>query len=154
MIVLFFVCWIIFNGRVTLEIVLFGLVISLALYAFAYHFFNYRPKFNILLLKKTLILIRFFFVLLKEIFRSTATMVFAIFDQSRIPEPVLVSFSVPLRTNFARTILANSISLTPGTITVRMSNERFEVHCFDKSMALGIDSSDFVQLLSEMEEVK
>ena len=34
MYVIFFLLWIIFNGRVTTEIVLFGLVISAALYWF------------------------------------------------------------------------------------------------------------------------
>lgn len=34
MFVLFFLLWIVFNGQITLEIVLFGLVISAALYWF------------------------------------------------------------------------------------------------------------------------
>ena len=35
MYVLFFLIWVIFNGQVTTEIVLFGLVISAVVYAFA-----------------------------------------------------------------------------------------------------------------------
>ena len=41
MFLLFFLVWIIFNGAVTMEIVLFGLAVSLAMYAFICKFMNY-----------------------------------------------------------------------------------------------------------------
>ena len=51
-------------------------------------------------------------------------------------------------------ILANSITLTPGTITVSLEGNDFYVHCLDKEFAEGIDSSAFVELLQKMEAVQ
>ena len=67
-------------------------------------------------------------------------------------EPVVVKFKTNLKTRPARILLANSITLTPGTITVSLSDDEYVVHCLDKSLAQGIDSSIFVELLEKMEE--
>ena len=48
---------------------------------------------------------------------------------------------------------ANSITLTPGTITVSLSDDEYVVHCLDKELAQGIDSSVFVELLKRIENV-
>ena len=44
MFVVFFLLWIIFNGRVTTEIVLFGLAVSAALYWFICKFMEFGPR--------------------------------------------------------------------------------------------------------------
>ena len=48
-------------------------------------------------------------------------------------------------------ILANSITLTPGTITVSLEDNRFCVHCLDRELAEGMENSVFVELLKKME---
>lgn len=48
----------------------------------------------------------------------------------RLPiDPCLVEFGSSLPTESANALLAQSITLTPGTITVDMSRHRFVVHC-------------------------
>ena len=49
--------------------------------------------------------------------------------------------------------LANSITLTPGTITVSLEENRYVIHCLDKSFSEGLNESSFVRLLARMEEV-
>ena len=67
------------------------------------------------------------------------------------PEPAIVHFKTNLRTTFARVLLANSITLTPGTITVSLEDDIYTVHCLDKELAKDIDSSIFVKLLERIE---
>ncbi len=67
------------------------------------------------------------------------------------PEPAIVHFQTDLKTTFARVLLANSITLTPGTITVSLKDNIYTVHCLDKELAMGIDSSVFVKLLERIE---
>ena len=150
--VLFFLFWIILNGRVTTEIVAFGLVISLFLYVFSWIFVGYKPYHELLFFKNLPFVIAYLFVLVKEIVISTVVMAGFVFNMRDIPEPVIVRFSAPVKSGFFQVILANSISLTPGTITVRVRDGEFQVHCYDKSMAKGIDDSVFVHLLKRMEE--
>ena len=47
-------------------------------------------------------------------------------------DPHIIEFNSPLESDIARTTFANSITLTPGTITVNVSTMgRFTVHCID-----------------------
>jgi len=48
--------------------------------------------------------------------------------------------------------LANSITLTPGTITVDLHDNHFLVHALDAAMVDGLDDGVFVQQLMKMEE--
>lgn len=43
-------------------------------------------------------------------------------------DPKIISFKTILKTDFARFVLANSITLTPGTVTLRIQDDVFHVH--------------------------
>ena len=151
MALLFFLFWIVLNDRLTPEIAVFGLAVSAALYLFICLFLDYKPRYDLVALKNLPWIITYILILIREIASAAIAMVGWIFNHRDIPEPVLVSFRPPLKTAFARTLLANSITLTPGTITVDMHDGVFRVHCYDISMAKGIDNSVFVRLLRQME---
>ncbi len=68
-------------------------------------------------------------------------------------EPVLIQFDMNFKSDTSKFMLANSITLTPGTITVSVEGNTFTVHCLDKSLAQGIETSVFVKLLEKMEGV-
>ena len=70
---------------------------------------------------------------------------------SRVVEPVLIQFDTHFKSDTSKFLLANAITLTPGTITVSVEGDRFTVHCLDKEMAEGIETSVFVQLLEKLE---
>ncbi len=151
MAVLVFLFWVVLNGRMTAEIAVFGLAISAALYLFACRCLGWRPRYDWLALKSLPLAARYAGLLVKEIALSSLTMARYIFDHRDIPEPVLVTFRPPLRTHLAQAVLASSITLTPGTITVDMHDGQFQVHCYDRTMADGLDDGGFVQLLRRWE---
>ena len=96
--------------------------------------------------------IRYVAVLVKEIILANLTVCRMILTRKEIMEPVLVRVYTDLKTETARVILANSITLTPGTITVSLTGNELLVHCLDKSLSQGMEDSVFVQLLKKMEE--
>ena len=54
----------------------------------------------------------------------------------RMPiEPVLLQFRTRLQSNLAQVILANSITLTPGTVTVNLEDGRYIIHVLVPSAA-------------------
>jgi multicomponent Na+:H+ antiporter subunit E len=63
-------------------------------------------------------------------------------------DPNIFTFKTRLKTDFARFVLANSITLTPGTVTIRIQDDVFYVHAISRH-AMG----DFTQseTMSEME---
>ena len=152
MYLIFFLIWIIFNGQFTLEIAAFGVVIAGLVYWFICKFLNYSPKTDIALAKKLFEVLHYIFVLIVEIMKANFAVVKMIMSSKYEIEPVVVKFKTNLKTRPGRILLAKSITLTPGTITVSLSDDEYVVHCLDKSLAQGIDSSIFVELLEKMEE--
>ena len=154
MFVVFFLIWIIFNGQFTIEIALFGLVIAGAMYLFLCRFLGYSPRKDLVLCKRFFLVIHYIFVLLKEILKANGAVFKMIYMEKYQYEPAVVHFTVPLHSTFARVLLADSITLTPGTITVSLKDNEYVVHCLDRELAQGIDSSIFVKLLQKIENVK
>lgn len=151
MFLLFMAVWIILNGKVTVEICALGVIISAALFYFLCRFMDYRVKKEILLFRLTPFFVRYFWVLVEEIVRANVCVLKIILSPSLQPEPAFVYFDTELRSGLAKVVLANSITLTPGTITVSVEENQFCVHCLDRELARGMEESVFVELLKEME---
>ena len=63
-----------------------------------------------------------------------------------------MSFHTQLKSQAGKAMLANAITLTPGTITVTLEGSEYTVHCLDESMAEGIQDSEFVKYILKFEE--
>lgn len=150
---LFFLIWVIFNGQLTLEIAAFGAVIAGVMYWFLCKFFNYKLRYDLFFWRKAPLLIQYLFTLIWEILKANLIVFKMIYSEEYELEPAVVRFKTDLHSTFARVLLANSITLTPGTITVSLTDNEYTVHCLDKELAEGIDSSVFVKLLAKIEEV-
>lgn len=151
MFLLFFTVWLILNGTVTVEICLLGLVISAALFYFSCRYMGYSLKKEVLIFRLIPLCVRYFWVLVKEIVKANVCVLKIILSPELQPEPAFVYFDTKLRTGMAKMVLANSITLTPGTITVSVEGGRYLVHCLDRELAEGMEASVFVKLLMEME---
>jgi multicomponent Na+:H+ antiporter subunit E len=53
-------------------------------------------------------------------------------------DPTIVTFKTKLKTDIAKVALANSITLTPGTITIRVEGPIFYVHAISRKAAAGL----------------
>lgn len=153
MLPLFFLAWVIFNGRLTLEITLFGIGVSGAVFAFICGFMDYSLKKEWRLYKLFPSFLQYLYYLIREIISANLALSRMIMTRKEQMEPVIVHVHTDLRSETARVILANSITLTPGTITVSMTDNDLLVHCLDKSLSEGMEDSIFVRLLKKMEEV-
>lgn len=153
MYLLFFLIWIIFNGQFTWEIAAFGAVIAGVMYWFICKFLDYDPKTDIMIFKKLFHILHYVFILVKEVIKANFVVIKMIMSSRYEIEPAVVRFKTDLKTQQARILLANSITLTPGTITVSLEEDEYVVHCLDKSLAEGINSSVFVTLLRKMERI-
>lgn len=154
MFLLFFLIWVIFNGQLTWEIAAFGVVIAAVMYLFICRFMGYKPEMDFLLCRKFLLILQYVIVLVREIVKANYAVMKLILSSRYEIEPVIVKFKTDLKTTPARILLANSITLTPGTITVSLEGDEYVVHCLDKELAKGINSSIFVTLLSRLERME
>lgn len=153
MFIIFFLMWVIFNGRLTLETALFGVAAAAGMYAFICKFMDYSWRKDVRMGKCLPLILLYLLVLGREILRANMQTTRLILKRKLTNQPALVSFRACLRTKTARVVLANSITLTPGTITVSLDEDEYVVHCLDKAMAEGLKDSVFVRLLQRMEDI-
>ncbi len=143
--------WLIFNGRVTTELVLVGIVLSFGVSLFHRKCLR-DPGAKRLTARQVLLLAGYAVVLVWEIVKSSLTVIRIATAPKIEIEPQIVFFHTDLKEERFRVILANSITLTPGTITVLLENNVLCVHCLDKSMAEGLEDSVFVRRLRRIEQ--
>lgn len=148
----YFLVWVIFNGQLTAEIAVFGIVVAAVVYAFTCKFMGWSPAKDKVLLKKGFLILKFGWLLITEIVKANMAMIRMTVSRDVEPEPVLVHFRTRLKTRTAKVLLANSITLTPGTITVALEEDELTVHCLDRSFAEGIGDSSFERALLELEK--
>lgn len=151
MLLLFWALWVVFNGRLTLEIALLGLLISGVLYAAVCLVSGWSPRKDWRLLRGAPGAARYMGLLIRAIFLANFQVLRFVFSAKYEPEPQLVTFRTGIRKPVSRAVLANSITLTPGTITASVEGDRFTVHCLDESMADDLKGGAFETRLMDME---
>ena len=151
MLLLFFLVWVVFNGRLTLEIALFGVAVAGAVFAFICRFMDYSLEKELRFYRRMPAFFQYLYHLIKEIILANLGVCRMILTRKEQMEPVIVHVHAKLKSETARVILANSITLTPGTITVSLRDQELLVHCLDKSLAEGMEDSEFVKLLHALE---
>ena len=82
--------------------------------------------------------------------KSAATVLGTIYRADE-PEPVFIEFHSGLRGTLANVILANSITLTPGTVTVSLNEDTICVYALRPEMGEGLKDSGFVKRLKKWE---
>ncbi|MCR4655037.1 MAG: Na+/H+ antiporter subunit E [Lachnospiraceae bacterium] len=145
--------WIIFNGRFTVEILIFGMGISAFIYWFMCRFLDFSPRKDLLMFREFFLFLWYVVNLLIEILKANRDAFWLLMSNKSEVEPYIVHFKTDLKTEAARVILADSITLTPGTVTVSLEGDEFYVHCLDKTLAAGLSESSFVKILRKMEKL-
>ena len=106
--------------------IIVSFILSLALYR------NYQriglPKIT---LKKIVFLLVYIVVLFKEIILANLDVAYRVIHPKMPINPGIVIIKTELRQDLAKMILANSITLTPGTFTLDIEGDRLLVHWID-----------------------
>ena len=147
------ILWIIFNGRLTLEVLIIGILMSALLTLFAKKFF-YNEKIKTKhSLKYYLLMLEYICILIVEIIKANFIVLGIVVEKKLVFEPTLLTFKTDIKNKSLRVLLADSITLTPGTITVELHEDgKYVVHCLDKSLGDDIENSIFVKKIRELEE--
>lgn len=148
---LLFGLWILFNGQWTGEIAMVGLVVCGLIYAFCWKFLGYSPRTEWQLARKVPRAIGYGIFLIGEVFKSGWQTIRFIWSPKVDVQPEIVSFHTKLKTDTGKVLLANSITLTPGTITLECDEQTTVVHCLDQSMGEGLEGSEMEKQIGKIE---
>ena len=97
-------------------------------------------------------LIQYTLWLIKEILKSNIQTAKVIITKSE--EPELFSVKATQKTNEGKVTYANSITLTPGTVTTQIKNDIFEVHALTKDFGDDVRSSEMDKMVTWLEKGK
>ena len=97
-------------------------------------------------------LIQYTLWLIKEILKSNIQTAKVIIMKSE--EPELFSVKATQKTNEGKVTYANSITLTPGTVTTQIKNDVFEVHALTKYFGDDVRSSSMDKMVTWLEKGK
>ncbi|MGQ0525472.1 MAG: Na+/H+ antiporter subunit E [Betaproteobacteria bacterium] len=144
-----FAFWLLLSGLYTPFLVLAGLGTSLAVAALAWRMGAADSEGYPVEL--TLAAVTYWPWLVREIIVS-GWQVSRIVLHPRLPvSPRLVRFKPSQRTPVGLVTHANSITLTPGTLTVEAEQESFLVHTLTRTGAAGLEGSEMDRRVSRLE---
>ena len=146
--------WLLFNGKVTVELVLTGAVLTAAVYALCCGLLGFSWRRELRLWKKLPRALAYLALLVWEVLLANLQVIRIILSPNiqKHTRHRLVWFPAPVDSEAGKVLLANSITLTPGTITVSTEGDVCCVHALDEEFAGGLDSSRFVKAIRAMEE--
>ena len=87
-----------------------------------------------------ILLVRFWFFLGREIVAANIDVIKRIFKPGKNISPQLFELPVTQKTDLSRVIYANSITLTPGTVSVNLNKDTVTVHSLSKDGAQDLSS--------------
>lgn len=124
-----FAVWLLFTSSLELYSVLSGLFGSLFIGALTYHIFIAHHQANIrYILPNPFALMLYVGILIFFLYQSSFMMLKAVVTGKASPR--IVHFRTRLKSDMSRMVLANSITLTPGTITLDLNDDHLTVHWF------------------------
>jgi len=142
MFVILFILWIIFAGAITVTTVIEGLAVAALVTLFSCKFLGYHLMSPAWFFRKIGAILVYVFKLLKEIVLANIAVLKIIYSR-REPKARIVHFKSDLEDEGLQTLAANSITLTPGTITVDLHDGEYLVHGLDKSLTEDIKNCSF-----------
>lgn len=120
--------WLMLSGNLDTDVLIVGAVASLIialLYRDGLSFFTefrFTPQ-------AIVAGFRYYGYFLRELFKSNLKMAAIVLSPSLPITPGIVKVRTRLKSRMGRLMLANSITLTPGTLTVEMAGEWLYIHC-------------------------
>lgn len=146
--------WIVFSGRFDLFHLLLGFLSCLIVAALSSDLL-FPSQVKLDLIRFWLRFTSYVPWLIYEIFRANLHVLYLTFHPKmmNLIDPKIIEFNSQLKSDVARTTFANSITLTPGTITVSVSVlGKFSVHCIDEKSGQDLPGEMEARLIKVFEE--
>ncbi|MCL0107542.1 Na+/H+ antiporter subunit E [Peptococcaceae bacterium] len=151
-----FIFWIVLSGRMELKYLAIGFICSL--------FIGVLTKLLLVVPLKNnkgwlslwdapwLRFVKYLFWLLWQLVIANIKVAKIILSPKLKIDPAIVHFKVDLPHPVAQTLLANSITLTPGTITIDIKDGEYTVHCLKFSFASSLieEESELIKRVKDI----
>ncbi len=122
--------WLLLNNSLAIEVVVSGLLISLVL---PFLLCGKCDVFTNLKMNPKAILYSFLFLItfIGELIKANIDVALRVISPKLPIKPGVVEVKTKLQSKIARVVLANSITLTPGTFTLELKDDSLFIHWID-----------------------
>ncbi len=149
--IIMFVFWVLLSGKFTFILLLSGVVSSLFV-AYLSHDLLFGNVNFIKLGAMIFRLICYLPWLFWQVIVANLDVAYRTLHPSMPIDPCVITFDADLETEAAIVILANSITLTPGTVTIEADKDRrFRVHAISSSAAEDLLKGDMMRKVRKIE---
>ncbi len=125
--VIFFIVWLAFTSSLAPAEAITGLIVSFVIAIFSYERFT-SWGFRGVQPKRLVYVVWYLIVFLIALVKANFNVARIVLTPSLPINPGIVEFETKLENEYAKMVLANSITLTPGTFTVDIIGNRFYIH--------------------------
>ena len=125
-----FVVWLMFTSTLATQEVVTGLITAFLIALFTSRFFN-CCTFSIFSPVKLFYIFIYFFVFLWALLKANLDVARRVISPKLPINPGIVKFKTKLTSDFSKMVLANSITLTPGTLSVDIIDDTYYIHWID-----------------------
>lgn len=149
-----FLFWMLISGSLHLRMILIGIVASVVVAGICMPVLMVRnadrTKKYYILSAPVHALIGYAIWLLKELILANLDVASSVLKKQMPIDPIVLRFRVQFDNPIAVAMLANSITLTPGTITMEAKNGLFEVHTLTPTAAEGLKSGNMIRRIAAL----
>ena len=145
-----FVFWIFLSGEFSFILLLSGIISSLLVSYISHDLLigNGNMKLGFI---RTIRFIRFLPWLLWQIVLANIDLAIRTLHPKMPINPMLLNFKNNLKTDLGMVIMANSITLTPGTVTIDVNENEFLVHVISEKAAQSLISGEMQARVKKIE---
>ena len=127
LLVVTFVLWLALSSELNQSELICGGLVCLLISLFAVHMYS-KLGFPSLSIKMVLFFLAYVIVLLWEIIKANFDVAYRVIHPKMPIKPGIVVIKTHLKSDIAKMILANSITLTPGTFTLDIIGDELLIH--------------------------
>lgn len=141
--------WVLITWNFSVQELAAGAVVSLAVALFSGRFFIHEKAFWLFNPVKFFGLIAYVFIFLWELIKANWDVAKRVYGGCVNIKPGIVKVPVDVKSDYGRSMLSNSITLTPGTITMDAFEEDgqayYYVHWIDVTAPSGAEAGDAIK---------
>lgn len=145
-----FVFWILLSGEFSLVLILSGIISSLLVSYWSHDLLIEKTDIKAGT-KRIIRFIKYLPWLMWQIILSNIDLVYLTLHPRMPISPRKIRFKNECKTAMGIVVLANSITLTPGTVTIEVNRDEFIVHAITKEAAEGLLSGKMQARVREIE---
>ena len=154
LLLLLFAFWLILSPSISLQSVVIGIIVSICVVLYSQDVVFSEEEITIYSLGKLKIFIVYMYRLLVEIIKANIDVAKVVLSPSLPISPSFIKVHAVFENDVNKVIYANSVSLTPGTITVDVRGDEYIIHALTDAAAAGMENSILEQYVKKLEADK